>query len=125
VRAKRTLAEAHVPFQVPEGADRTARLSSVLEVIDLVFNEGYSATAGDDWVRPALCEDALRLGRTLAELAPGEPEVHGLVALMEIQASRSRARTGPSGEPVLLFDQNRAQWDQLLIHRGFAALERA
>src|SRR3954463_6526797 len=125
VRAKRTLSEARVPFEVPRGADRDARLSSVLGVIYLVFNEGYSATAGEDWTRPALCEDALRLGRTLAELAPGEPEVHGLVALMEIQASRLRARTGPSGEPVLLLDQNRTQWDQLLIHRGLAALERA
>jgi RNA polymerase sigma-70 factor (ECF subfamily) len=125
VRAKRTLAEAHVPFEVPRGADRAARLSSVLEVIYLIFNEGYSATAGDDWVRPALCEDALRLGRILAELAPQEPEVHGLVALMEIQASRMRARVGPSGEPILLLDQNRARWDQLLIRRGLAALERA
>src|SRR5205085_9774084 len=107
------------------GEELAARLSSVLVVIYLVFNEGYSATAGDDWMRPALCEEALRLGRILAELAPSEPEVHGLVALMEIQASRSRARTGPSGEPVLLFDQNRAHWDQLLIHRGLAALERA
>jgi len=125
VRAKRTLTEAHVPFEVPRGADFTARLSSVLEVIYLVFNEGYSATAGDDWMRPALCDDALRLGRILAELVPGESEIHGLVSLMEIQASRSRARVGPSGEPVLLFDQNRARWDQLLIRRGFAALERA
>ena len=125
VRAKRTLAEAQVPFEVPRGAERAARLSSVLEVIYLIFNEGYSATAGDDWMRPALCEDALRLGRILAELAPEEPEVHGLVALMEIQASRTRARTGPSGEPVLLLDQNRARWDQLLIRRGLAALERA
>src|SRR5881394_1764174 len=125
VRAKRTLAEAHVPFEVPRGAELQSRPSSVLEVIYLIFNEGYSATAGEDWLRPGLCEDALRLGRILAELAPGEPEVHGLVALMEIQASRSRARTGPSGEPVLLFDQNRAHWDQLLIHRGLAALERA
>ncbi|MFN2556269.1 MAG: RNA polymerase sigma factor [Nitriliruptorales bacterium] len=125
VRAKRTLAEARVPFDVPHGADRAARLSSVLEVIYLVFNEGYSATAGDTWVRPALCEEALRLGRILAELAPKEPEVHGLVALMEIQASRLRARTGPSGEPILLFDQDRARWDQLLIRRGLAALERA
>ncbi len=125
VRAKRTLAEARVPFEIPSGDDRIARLSSVLEVIYLVFNEGYSATAGDDWMRPALCEDALRLGRILAELAPKEPEVHGLVALMEIQASRSRARIGPSGEPVLLLDQNRARWDQLLIRRGLAALERA
>src|SRR5580765_6977117 len=125
VRAKRTLSEARVPFEVPRGADRAARLSSVLEVVYLVFNEGYSATAGDDWVRPALCEDALRLGRILAELVPKEPEVHGLVALMEIQASRSRARIGPSGEPVLLLDQNRARWDQVLIRRGLAALERA
>jgi RNA polymerase sigma-70 factor (ECF subfamily) len=125
VRAKRTLAEARVPFEVPRGEELTARLSSVLAVIYLVFNEGYAATAGDDWVRPALCEDALRLGRILAELAPKEPEVHGLVALMEIQASRSRARVGPSGEPILLLDQNRARWDQLLIRRGLAALERA
>jgi len=125
VRAKRTLAEAHVPFEVPRGADRDVRLSSVLEVIYLVFNEGYSATAGEDWVRPALCEDALRLGRILAELVPQEAEMHGLVALMEIQASRLRARVGPSGEPILLLDQNRARWDQLLIRRGLAALERA
>jgi RNA polymerase sigma-70 factor (ECF subfamily) len=125
VRAKRTLAEAHVPFEVPRGAELAARLSSVLEVIYLVFNEGYSATAGDDWMRPALCEDALRLGRILAELMPKEPEVHGLVTLMEIQASRLRARIGPSGEPILLLDQNRALWDQLLIRRGLAALERA
>jgi predicted RNA polymerase sigma factor len=125
VRAKRTLAEARVPFEVPRGEDLAARLSSVLEVLYLIFNEGYTATAGDDWMRPALCEEALRLGRILAELAPREPEVHGLVALMEIQASRSRARVGPSGEPVLLLDQNRALWDQLLIHRGFAALDRA
>jgi RNA polymerase sigma factor (sigma-70 family) len=125
VRAKRTLAEEHVPFEVPRGTELAGRLSSVLEVIYLVFNEGYSTTAGDDWMRPALCEDALRLGRILAELTPKEPEVHGLVALMEIQASRSRARTGPSGEPILLLDQDRARWDQLLIHRGFAALERA
>jgi predicted RNA polymerase sigma factor len=125
VRAKRTLAEAHVPFEVPRGAELAARLSSVLEVIYLVFNEGYSATAGDDWLRPALCEDALRLGRILAELAPNEPEVHGLVALMEIQASRSRARVGPSGELVLLLEQDRARWDHLLIRRGLAALERA
>jgi RNA polymerase sigma factor (sigma-70 family) len=124
VRAKRTLAEKRVPFEVPRGAELAARLSSVLEVIYLIFNEGYSATAGDDWMRPALCEDALRLGRILAELAPKEPEAHGLVALMEIQASRSRARVGPSGEPILLFDQNRAHWDQLLIGRGLAALER-
>jgi RNA polymerase sigma factor (sigma-70 family) len=125
VRAKRTLAEKRVPFEVPRGAELAARLSSVLEVIYLIFNEGYAATAGDDWMRPALCEDALRLGRVLAELAPKEPEVHGLVALMEIQASRSRARVGPSGAPILLFDQNRAQWDQLLIRRGLAALDRA
>jgi predicted RNA polymerase sigma factor len=125
VRAKRTLAEARVPFEVPDGADRAARLQSVLEVVYLIFNEGYSATAGDDWVRPALCEEALRLGRILAALAPKEPEVHGLVALMEIQASRFRARTGPSGEPILLLDQDRARWDQLLIRRGLAALERA
>jgi len=125
VRAKRTLADAHVPFEVPRGADLAARLSSVLEVIYLVFNEGYSATAGDDWMRPALCEDALRLGRILAELVPGEPEVHGLVALMEIQASRSRARVGPTGEPVLLLEQNRGLWDQLLIRRGLTALQRA
>jgi RNA polymerase sigma-70 factor, ECF subfamily len=125
VRAKRTLAEKQVPFETPRGHELTARLSSVLEVIYLVFNEGYSATAGDDWMRPALCEDALRLGRILAELMPRQAEVHGLVALMEIQASRSKARVGPSGEPVLLLDQNRAQWDQLLIRRGLAALERA
>ncbi len=125
VRAKRTLTEAHVPFEVPRGAELAARLSSVLEVIYLIFNEGYSATSGDDWIRPALCEDALRLGRILAECVPKEPEVHGLVALMEIQASRSRARVGPTGEPILLLDQNRAQWDQLLIGRGLAALERA
>jgi RNA polymerase sigma-70 factor, ECF subfamily len=125
VRAKRTLSEEHVPFEVPRGEDRTARLSSVLEVIYLVFNEGYSATAGDDWMRPALCDDALRLGRILAELAANEPEVHGLVALMEIQASRAAARIGPSGEPILLLDQDRGRWDQLLIHRGLAALDRA
>ncbi len=125
VRAKRTLSEARVPFEVPRGADRNARLSSVLGVIYLVFNEGYSATAGEDWTRPALCEDALRLGRILAELAPQEPEVHGLVALMEIQASRLRARTGPSGEPILLLDQDRGKWDRLLIRRGLAALARA
>jgi len=125
VRAKRTLAEEHVPFEVPRGTELASRLSSVLEVIYLIFNEGYSATAGDDWMRPALCEDALRLGRILAELAPKEPEVHALVALMEIQASRSAARTGPSGEPILLLDQNRGLWDQLLIRRGLAALERA
>ena len=125
VRAKRTLSEARVPFELPRKADLAARLASVLEVIYLVFNEGYSATAGDDWMRPALCEDALRLGRILAELAPNEPEVHGLVALMEIQASRSAARVNESGEPILLLDQNRALWDQLLIRRGFAALERS
>ncbi len=125
VRAKRTLSERRVPFEVPRGAELAARLSSVLEVVYLIFNEGYTATAGDDWMRPALCGDALRLGRILAELAPREPEVHGLVALMEIQASRSGARTGPSGEPILLLDQNRARWDQLLIRRGLAALERA
>src|SRR5712692_392727 len=125
VRAKRTLAEKHVPFEVPRGTELAERLSSVFEVIYLIFNEGYTATAGDDWMRPALCEDALRLGRILAELVPQEPEVHGLVALMEIQASRSGARTNPSGEPVVLFDQDRALWDQLLIRRGLAALERA
>ena len=125
VRAKRTLAEKRAPFEVPRGAELAARLSSVLEVIYLVFNEGYSATAGDDWMRPALCGDALRLGRILAELVPREPEVHGLVALMEIQASRSRARTGPSGEPVLLLDQDRARWDHVLVRRGLVALERA
>src|SRR3954447_16965594 len=125
VRAKRTLAEAGVPFEVPRGAELSARLASVLEVIYLVFNEGYSATTGDDWMRPALCEDALRLGRIVAELAPAEPEVHGLVALMEIQASRARARTGPGGAPILLLDQDRALWDQLLIRRGLAALARA
>jgi RNA polymerase sigma factor (sigma-70 family) len=125
VRAKRSLAEAHVPFEVPRGEELAARLSSVLEVIYLVFNEGYSATSGDDWMRPALCEDALRLGRILAELASQEPEVHGLVALMEIQASRSRARVSPAGEPILLLEQDRAHWDQLLIRRGLAALGRA
>ncbi|WP_035051651.1 RNA polymerase sigma factor [Andreprevotia chitinilytica] len=125
VRAKRTLAEARVPFEVPRADELNARLSSVLAVIYLIFNEGYSATAGDDWMRPTLCEEALRLGRILAELTPHEPEVHGLVALMEIQASRSRARVGPSGEPILLLDQNRARWDYLLIQRGLAALERA
>jgi RNA polymerase sigma factor (sigma-70 family) len=125
VRAKKTLREAKVPFEVPRGAELAERLSSVLEVIYLVFNEGYSATAGDDWVRPGLCEDALRLGRILAELASDEGEVHGLVALMEIQASRLRARTGPSGEPILLLDQDRARWDYVLINRGLAALERA
>jgi RNA polymerase sigma factor (sigma-70 family) len=125
VRAKRTLADAKVPFEVPRGAELTARLSSVLAVIYLIFNEGYAATAGDDWVRPGLCEDALRLGRILAELMPNESEVHGLVALMEIQASRLRARVGPAGEPVLLLDQDRGRWDRLLINRGLAALERA
>src|SRR5215204_5460267 len=125
VRAKRTLAEAHVRFEVPSGDELAPRLESVLEVIYLVFNEGYSATAGDDWMRPALCDEALRLGRGLAELAPHEPEVHGLVALMEIQASRLRARTSPRGKPVLLLDQDRARWDRLLIRRGLAALERA
>lgn len=125
VRAKRTLTDKRVPFEVPRRAELAARLSSVLAVIYLIFNEGYSATAGDDWMRPRLCEDALRLGRVLAELVPNEPEVHGLVALMEIQASRSRARVEQSGEPILLLDQDRALWDQLLIHRGLAALERA
>jgi RNA polymerase sigma-70 factor (ECF subfamily) len=125
VRAKRTLAEAKPAFEVPRGADRAARLSSVLEVIYLIFNEGYAATAGKDWMRPRLAEEALRLGRILAGLAPGEPEVHGLVALMELQASRMRARTGPGGEPILLLDQNRARWDRLLIGRGLAALARA
>jgi len=125
VRAKRTLAEARVPYEVPRGAELAARLSSVLEVVYLIFNEGYTATSGGDWMRPALCEDALRLGRILAGLVPGEPEVHGLVALMEIQASRSRARVGPSGEPVLLLEQDRGRWDQLLIRRGLAALARA
>src|ERR1700716_200043 len=125
VRAKRTLGDAHVPFEVPRGVEFTARLSSVLQVIYLVFNEGYSATAGDDWLRPALCEDALRLGRILAGLVPNEPEVHGLVGLMEIQASRSRAGIGPNGEPILLLDQDRARWDHILVRRGLAALERA
>jgi RNA polymerase sigma factor (sigma-70 family) len=125
VRAKRTLAEAHVPFEVPRGGDRAARLASVLEVIYLVFNEGYSATAGDDWVRPALCEEALRLGRILAGLVPGEPEVQGLVALLELQASRLRARVGPEGEPILLLEQDRSRWDHVLIGRGLTALERA
>jgi predicted RNA polymerase sigma factor len=125
VRAKRTLAEKHVPFEVPRGEELAARLSSVLAVIYLIFNEGYAATAGDDWLRPALCEDALRLGRILAELAPQEPEVHGLVALMEIQASRARARVDESGAPILLLEQNRAGWDQLLIRRGLAALAQA
>jgi RNA polymerase sigma factor (sigma-70 family) len=125
VRAKRTLREARVPFAVPPPAELAARLSSVLDVIYLIFNEGYSATAGDDWVRPALCEDALRLGRVLAELVPTDPEVHGLVALMEIQASRLKARVGPAGEPILLLDQDRGRWDQLLVRRGLAALQRA
>jgi RNA polymerase sigma-70 factor, ECF subfamily len=125
VRAKRTLADERVPFEVPRGAELAERLPSVLEVIYLIFNEGYTATAGDDWMRPALCEDALRLGRILAGLVPQGPEVHGLVALMEIQASRSNARVGPSGEPILILDQNRALWDQLLIRRGLAALQRA
>jgi len=125
VRAKRTLAEARVPFEVPRAAELAARLSSVLEVIYLIFNEGYSATAGDDWMRPTLCEEALRQGRILAGLAPQEPEVHGLVALLEIQSSRTAARIGPAGEPVLLFEQDRARWDQLLIRRGLAALQRA
>ena len=125
VRAKRTLSEAGVPFEVPRGAERSERLASVLEVIYLIFNEGYSATAGDDLMRPALCDDALRLGRMVAELDPQEPEVHGLVALMEIQASRTHARVGPTGEPVLLLDQDRSRWDRLLIRRGLAALERA
>src|SRR5688500_12103536 len=125
VRAKKTLAAAGVPFEVPRGEELGARLASVLEVVYLIFNEGYSATSGDDWMRPALCDDALRLGRILAGLAPAEPEVHGLVALMEIQASRLRARSGPDGEPILLLDQDRARWDRLLIRRGLAALERA
>src|SRR5712692_5910353 len=125
VRAKRTLTEARVPFEVPLGPDLRARLSSGLEVIYLIFNEGYSATAGEDWMRPALCEDALRLGRILAELVPNELEVHGLVALMEIQASRARARVGPAGEPILLLDQDRTRWDHVLVRRGLAALQRA
>ena len=125
VRAKRTLAEAQVPFEVPRGEDLAARLPSVLEVVYLIFNEGYSATRGDDWMRTELCDDALRLGRILAELVPGEAEVHGLVALMELQASRARARVGPSGEPILLLDQDRSRWDRLLIHRGLTALARA
>jgi RNA polymerase sigma-70 factor, ECF subfamily len=125
VRAKRSLTEAQVPFEVPRGEDRAARLGSVLEVIYLIFNEGYAATAGGDWMRPQLCEEALRLGRVLAGLAPDEPEVHGLVALMEIQASRAAARTGPEGEPILLLDQDRSRWDQLLIGRGLKALARA
>jgi predicted RNA polymerase sigma factor len=125
VRAKKTLAKARVPFETPDSQQRPSRLSSVLEAMYLIFNEGYSATAGDDWMRPDLCQEALRLGRLLARLAPAEPEVHGLVALMEIQASRIAARTGPSGQPVLLLDQDRARWDRLLINRGLAALERA
>jgi RNA polymerase sigma-70 factor, ECF subfamily len=125
VRAKRNLSEANVPFEVPRAAEFAARLSSVLQVIYLIFNEGYSATAGEDWLRPALCDDALRLGRILAELVPNEAEVHGLVALMEIQASRAKARVGPSGEPILLLDQDRGRWDRLLINRGLAALKRA
>lgn len=125
VRAKRTLAEAHIPFEIPSAQERAARLASVLEVIYLIFNEGYSASSGDDWLRPALCEDALRLGRVLAELAADDPEVHGLIALMEIQASRFRARTCPTGKPILLQDQDRGRWDQLLIRRGLAALDRA
>jgi RNA polymerase sigma factor (sigma-70 family) len=125
VRAKRTLTEAHVPFEMPRAEELAARLASVLEVIYLIFNEGYAATAGVEWMRPTLCEEALRLGRILAELAPHEPEVHGLIALMEIQASRARARVGPAGQPILLLEQDRARWDQLLIRRGLAALERA
>jgi predicted RNA polymerase sigma factor len=125
VRAKRTLTEARVPFEVPRGEELSARIASVLEVLYLIFNEGYSATAGDDLMRPALCEDALRMVRILAELAPKEAEVHGLAALMEIQASRSRARTGPNGRPVLLLDQNRLLWDHVLIQRGLTALKRA
>jgi RNA polymerase sigma factor (sigma-70 family) len=125
VRAKRTLSDAKVPFEVPRGAELAARVSSVLEVIYLIFNEGYSATSGEDWVRPGLCQDALRLGRIVAELAPNEAEVHGLVSLMEVQASRLRARVGPSGEPIVLLDQNRAKWDHVLIRRGLAALARA
>jgi len=125
VRAKRSLTEARVPFEVPRGQELVERLAAVLQVIYLIYNEGYSASAGADWMRPTLCEEALRLGRILAELAPGEPEVHGLVALMEIQSSRARARTDAQGNPVLLLDQDRSRWDQLLIRRGFAALERA
>ena len=125
VRAKRTLAEANVPFEVPRGAELVARLGSVLEVVYLIFNEGYSATSGGDWMRPALCDEALRLGRILAQLAPNEPEVHGLVSLMEIQASRASARVSPTGEPILLLDQNRARWDWLLIRRGLDALDKA
>jgi RNA polymerase sigma-70 factor, ECF subfamily len=125
VRAKRTLSDAHAPFEVPRGPEFTARLASVLQVIYLIFNEGYSATAGDDWMRPALCEDALRMGRILAELVPDEPEIHGLVALMEIQASRAKARVNAAGEPILLLDQDRSRWDRLLIGRGLTALSRA
>jgi RNA polymerase sigma factor (sigma-70 family) len=125
VRAKRTLSDAHVPFELPRGQELTSRLASVLEVIYLIFNEGYSATAGDHWIRNDLCEEALRLGRILAGLVPNEAEVHGLIALMEIQASRAKARVGPTGEPILLFDQNRSKWDQLLIQRGLTALDRA
>jgi RNA polymerase sigma-70 factor, ECF subfamily len=125
VRAKKTLSSARVPFETPDREQRPARLTSVLEVVYLIYNEGYSATAGDDWTRPALCQDALRLGRLLTQLAPDEPEVHGLAALMEIQSSRLAARTGPNGEPVLLLDQDRSRWDQLLIGRGLAALARA
>jgi predicted RNA polymerase sigma factor len=125
VRAKRTLADKQIPFELPRAPDLAERLASVLEVVYLIFNEGYAATAGDDWMRPGLCEDALRLGRIIAELVPTEPEVHGLVALMEIQASRSRARVGPSGAPILLLEQNRTHWDRLLIGRGLAALARA
>jgi RNA polymerase sigma factor (sigma-70 family) len=125
VRAKKTLSDAHAPFEVPRGPEFTARLASVLQVIYLIFNEGYSATAGDDWMRPALCEDALRMGRILAELAPDEPEIHGLVALMEIQASRAKARVNAAGEPILLLDQDRGRWDRLLIGRGLTALGRA
>jgi predicted RNA polymerase sigma factor len=125
VRAKRNLADAKVPFEVPRGPELAERVTAVLRVIYLIFNEGYTATAGDDWMRPTLCEEALRLGRILAELMPQEPEVHGLVALMEIQASRARARVGPSGEPILLLDQDRARWDHMLIHRGLVALSRA
>jgi RNA polymerase sigma factor (sigma-70 family) len=124
VRAKRALAEAHVPFEMPRSEELAARLASVLEVIYLIFNEGYAATAGEEWMRPTLCEEALRLGRILAELAPREPEVHGLIALMEIQASRAAARVGPAGQPILLLEQDRGRWNQLLIHRGLAALER-
>jgi predicted RNA polymerase sigma factor len=125
VRGKKTLAQAHVPFEQPDSEQRPARLASVLEVIYLIFNEGYSATVGDDWMRPALCAEAVRLGRVLAQLAPAEPEVHGLVALLEIQASRIGARTGPKGEPVLLLDQDRRRWDRVLISRGLAALQQA